>query len=238
MKIPAKPAYLVTGASSGIGHAIGSALLKEDKQLIALGRHIKDTYGKFDSDIRRVEVDFSKLPELVSVLQQLKTDTKQLDGIISCAGYGQFGGLEQFSYDQIEDLINVNFVAHAHICKTFLPLFKSQGHGDIIFIASDAALKGTRQGSVYCASKFALRGFAQALRDECARAGIRVTLINPGMADTPFYDNLHFSPGDAPENTIALDELAKTVLHVLASDTGSVYEEITITPLNKVIKKK
>ena len=232
-----KKTYLLTGASSGIGYAIGSALLAKQHHLISLGRHLDQAYKQNETSVNCINVDFAQLAQLVTVLKQLKLETKQLDGIICCAGYGQFGGLEQFSYQQIEDLMNVNFVAHAHICKTFLPLLKSQGYGDIIFIASDAALKGSRQGSIYCASKFALRGFAQALRDECARAGLRVTLINPGMVNTRFYDQLHFSPGDAAENTVALDEIAKTVSHVLESDTTSVYEEITLTPLHKVVKK-
>lgn len=230
--------YLMTGASSGIGHAIAIALLTKDYHLTALGRRLNDTFGGLYPGVKKIEADFSQLAPLAATLERLKATTGKLDGIICCAGYGQFGGLEQFSYRQIEDLMNVNFVAHAHICKAFLPQLKAQGYGDIIFIASDAALKGSRQGSVYCASKFALRGFSQALRDECARAGIRVTLINPGMVDTPFYENLHFSPGDSPENSIALRNITSTVLHVLESDKTCVYDEITLTPLNKVIKKR
>ena len=68
-------------------------------------------------------------------------------------------------------------------------------------MGSEAALAGTAQGSLYCAAKFALRGLAQALRAECARAGIRVTLVNPGMVQSPFFDELDFRPGPEPLTT-------------------------------------
>ena len=66
-------------------------------------------------------------------------------------------------------------------------VMKKIGKGDVIFIGSEAALNGSRKGTIYCASKFALRGFAQALRDECSKSSIRVTIINPGMVKTGFF---------------------------------------------------
>ena len=60
-------------------------------------------------------------------------------------------------------------------------------HGHIIVLGSEAALRGAKKGSIYAASKFALRGFLQALREEVSSSGIRITLINPGMVRTTFF---------------------------------------------------
>ena len=89
---------------------------------------------------------------------------------------------------------------------------------------------------MYCAAKFALRGFAQALRAECARSGIRVTLVNPGMVQTPFFDALDFRPGESPDCYILPEDVARTVAHVLAARPGTVFDEIDLSPQKRVIE--
>jgi NADP-dependent 3-hydroxy acid dehydrogenase YdfG len=115
---------------------------------------------------------------------------------------------------------------------------KQHEQGDIIFLGSEAALHGARQGSIYCASKFALRGFAQSLREECGKAHVRVTLINPGAVRTPFFRELSFEPGMAADNAINPLDIAAAVLLVLKSRPGTVFDEINLTPLNHVWQKK
>jgi short-subunit dehydrogenase len=92
--------------------------------------------------------------------------------------------------------MNLNFVSQSFLAKEFLPALKRKALADLIFIGSEAALAGSRKGSIYCASKFALRGFSQSLRDECAKSSVRVSLINPGMVKTDFFQSLTFEPGE------------------------------------------
>ena len=103
-------------------------------------------------------------------------------------------------------------------------------------MGSEAALRGTRRGSVYCASKFALRGFAQALREECAASGIRVTTINPGMVLTPFFDDLDFGPGQEPANYVLPEDVADLVITILSTRSGTVFDEVNLSPLKRVIE--
>ena len=129
-------------------------------------------------------------------------------------------------------------MSHVIVTKLFLPVLKKQGCGDIVFTGSEAALQGARQGSVYCASKFAIRGFAQALREECAKANIRVTLINPGAVRTAFFADLHFEPGPKPENAIEPEDIAKVLIMVLQARAGTVFDEINLSPLTQVWQRK
>ena len=148
------------------------------------------------------------------------------------------GFLEQLSVKDIRLVMDTNLTSQIIVTKAFLPLLKKQGEGDILFMGSEAALKGARQGSIYCASKFAVRGFSQALRDECGKSGVRVTLINPGAVRTPFFEKLQFEPGPAPENAIEPEDISGAISMVLAARQGTVFDEITLSPRNHVWKKK
>ena len=162
---------LVTGASSGIGRAICENLLETGHQVVGLARNFS-RFPCTHPDFEPWTLDLSDLEALPGHLRQLMTAHPQIDAIVCSAGQGRFGELEQFSYAQIRALMDLNFTSHAFVARTFLPLLKKAGHGDLVFIGSEAALRGTRKGAVYCASKFAVRGFAQALREESARPGV------------------------------------------------------------------
>lgn len=226
---------LITGASSGIGLATSKQLLEEGHCVVGLARD----FGKCDIDselFHKISVDFSDLLSLPQKLQQLVKDYDRVDALVCCAGRGQFGSLEEFSYEQIQALLDLNFTSQAYVTRAVVPLMKKNARGDIVFIASEAALSGSRKGSIYCASKFALRGFAQALRDESSKSGIHVTVINPGMVNTAFFDELDFRPGEEVENYVEAADVAKTVCMVLSSRSGTVFDEINLSPLKKVIR--
>ncbi len=225
---------LVTGASSGIGRAICEKLLAEGHHIIALSRD----FAKFPCNHPHFTphpIDLADLDRLPPRLKDLAAAYPRLDALVLNAGIGRFGNLEQFSYDQIRTLIDLNFTSHAFIARTFLPQLKKAGRGHLIFTGSEAALTGTQKGSLYCAAKFALRGFAQALRAETARAGLRVTLVNPGMVRSAFFDELDFHPGEDPENFILPEDVAEIIIHALSARDGTVIDEINLSPKKKVI---
>ncbi len=225
---------LVTGASSGIGRAVCERLLADGHRTIGLARD----FGKFPGEDRRFEahpIDLADLDRLPTQLQNLVAAHPALDALVLNAGVGRFGTLEQFSYGQIRALIDLNLTSHVFVARAFLPTLKKAGRGHLVFIGSEAALAGTAQGSLYCAAKFALRGFAQALRAECARTGVRVTLVNPGMVQSPFFDELDFRPGPAPDNHILPADVAAVIVQALTMRAGTVLDEINLSPQKKVI---
>ena len=103
-------------------------------------------------------------------------------------------------------------------------------------MGSEAALAGGKRGAVYSAAKFGLRGLAQALRQECAASGLRVSIINPGMVQTEFFNGLDFRPGEAPDNYILPDDVALAVQMILEARQGTVFDEINLSPQKKVIR--
>jgi len=232
-----KRAVLVTGASSGIGRAVAKSLLQQGHAVIGVSRDS----GKFTRQMEHfssVEMDLSQLNELPQKIRQLQQTYPEIDAVVFSAGMGQFGSVEEFSYPQIEALMTINFTSQVFLTKALLPALKRKANSDLIFIGSEAALKGSRKGAIYCASKFAVRGFTQALREECGNSNVRVCLINPGMVKTPFFEQLAFEPGDHESNSISPEDVAAAVSYVLGSRAQIVIDEINLSPLNKVVKFK
>ncbi len=147
---------LVSGASKGIGKAICNKLLAEGYHVIGLSRQLlemQQSHPHFEA----VPLDLSDLEALPSALKELKNRYPTISALICNAGQGRFKHLEEFSYDQIRSLVDLNFLSHVYLTKAFLPNLKQHPQSDVIFIGSEASLAGKRQGSIYCASKFALR---------------------------------------------------------------------------------
>jgi short-subunit dehydrogenase len=230
---------LVSGASTGIGKAITERLLAQGHRIIGLGRHI-ETAAISNPAFHPHTIDLADLDKLPQQLSQLSRQFPHISGLICCAGQGRFGSLEEFSCRQIRELMDLNFTNHAFLVREMLPAMKmhtrDQGNGHIIFIGSEAALQGGRRGAIYSASKFALRGFSQSLREECARSRIGVSIINPGMVRTGFFDALSFRPGPEDDQAILAEDVATTVDMILGMRPGTVIDEINLSPLKKVIQ--
>lgn len=232
-----KRTVLVTGASSGIGRAIARNLLQQGHHVLGVSRD-KTKFTRQMANYTPVQLDLSRLSDIPSKVRELEQAYPGIDAAVLCAGRGQFGSVEEFSYAQIEDLLTINFTSQAFLVRALLPALKRKDHGDLIFIGSEAALKGSRKGAMYCASKFAVRGFSQALREECGKSNVRVCLINPGMVKTAFFEHLSFEPGDQPSNFIEPEDVAEAVSYVLNSRTQIAVDEINLSPLNKVVTFK
>ncbi|MBL95312.1 MAG: hypothetical protein CMF70_08425 [Magnetovibrio sp.] len=226
---------LITGSSSGIGRAISEHLLELGARVVGIARDHKKFLPNTNM-YTPYTVDVTELDELPRFIKKILSNHPNLNGFVANAGYGQFDGLENFSPSQISSYINTNLTSHVIITRLILPVLKTKKQGDIVFIGSEAALSGTKKATLYCATKFALRGFSQALREECADKNLRVGLVNPGMTKTPFFKNLSFSPGDDPLNTVHLDDIAGAVISIFLAKPGTVIEEVKLAPLKKVIK--
>jgi len=228
---------IVTGASSGIGYEITLKLLSQGYRVIGIARNFQKNPIS-DKNFHPVVIDLSNLSALPQALSSLRSEHPEITGLIACAGRGHFGSIETFSYDQIRDLIDINFISQVFLVKALMPGFKRSTQADIVLIGSEAALEGRKNGSIYCASKFALRGFTQSLREECASSSVRVTLINPGMVRTPFFDSLSFEPGLEETQAIEPKDVAESIQYVLEMRRGTVIEEINLRPSQKVIRRK
>ena len=226
---------LVTGSSDGIGRSITLSLLNSGAKVIGLARD----HSKFNPETKnyiKYKTDFSNEEILLNTIAKIIKEHKDLDCLVSNAGFGKFGTLETFSSKEINDFIFTNLTSHMILTNKILPHLKKIRKGNIIFIGSESALKGGKNGSLYSAAKFGLRGFSQSIREESCSKNIHVSLINPGMVRTSFFNNLDFMPGEDKSNAIEPDDIGKIIIDILSTRSGSVIEEINLSPLKKVIK--
>ena len=226
---------LVTGSSDGIGRSITVSLLNSGAKVIGLARD----HSKFNPETKnyiKYKTDFSNEEILLNTIAKIIKNHKDLDCLVSNAGFGKFGTLETFSTKEINDFIFTNLTSHMILTNKILPHLKKIRKGNIIFIGSESALKGSKNGSLYSAAKFGLRGFSQSIREESCSKNIHVSLINPGMVRTSFFNNLDFMPGEDKSNAIEPDDIGKIIIDILSTRNGSVIEEINLSPLKKVIK--
>jgi NADP-dependent 3-hydroxy acid dehydrogenase YdfG len=224
---------LVTGASSGIGLAITQCLLDHGCHVIGLARD----FQKASINSPLFEAHSQDLADLNGTSSLLKKLLKkhQPDFFIHSAGAGQFGSIEQFSVRQIESYIQSNLSSALVLSRHIVPVMRNNKSGRIIFIGSESSTRAGKKGALYSSVKFGLRGLAFALREDCSKDGIAVSLINPGMVRTPFFDQLNFRPAEDSSNAICAEDVAQTVLHILQSNPDIVFDEINLSPRNRSI---
>ena len=228
---------LVTGSSSGIGYEITSNLLDLGAKVIGIARN-HDKSNLENKNYITYNCDVSVHDKLEILLKQILKNHPQINCLISNAGYGNFGPLENYSTLQINKFLSTNLTSHLVITKHLLPHFKRNKIGDIIFIGSEAGLSGAKNGSLYCTAKFGLKGFSEALSKDVVNNNIRVSIINPGMVRTDFFENLNFEPGDSEENAISLRDVSSTVAYILGLSRNTIVDEINLSPSKKAIKFK
>lgn len=235
MSLNHPPSIIITGASEGLGKALCASFLAKGYHTIGISRTLKS--DTFDSpNWEAINCDLCKHADLEKLCLRLK-ELPHIEGLILNAGIGRFKHLEEQSWEEILLQLHTNFLGHLFITKTLLAKLKKQSQAHIIFTGSEAGLQGQKKGSVYCASKFAIRGFSQSLQKECASSNVKVCLINPGMFHSSFYAKQNFCPGKGPSESVSINDLIKTFHLVLEAQTGSLFEEINLIPQKKVLSR-
>ncbi len=213
---------LVTGASSGVGRAITVALAATGARIVAVGRD----RGRLDETIARAEPAAARLEavacdltddDAVGALVERSTARRGvLDVLVHCAGSIEFGMVEDVPADRLDALVRTNVRAPYVLTRAALPLLRaSRGH--VVFVNSSAAVRPTAGVAAYGMTKHALRGFANALRDEVNPAGIRVTTVFAGRTRTPMQESVYRweGRGELRDGLIEPDDIAAIVVALL-----------------------
>ncbi len=225
---------IITGTSKGIGNTIAKFLLKKNIIIIGISRKHTIKHKNYFA----ISFDLNDLKNIKNILEDIIFKHKKIDAVISNAGYGVFENLENLKQQEVINFFNVNLLSHILISKALVTHFKKKKIGHFIFIGSEAALEGNQKSTLYSAAKHGLFGFIKSLREECTKSQIKVTIINPGMVRSSFFKNLKFSPGKSIKNSIKTNDLAELIFFILKSSPNINYNDIYLTPIQKVINFK
>ncbi|HKN94357.1 MAG TPA: SDR family NAD(P)-dependent oxidoreductase [Thermoleophilaceae bacterium] len=171
---------LLTGASGGIGNAIARGLHERGATLVLSGRRadvLEELAGELGEHVEVVPADLST-DESVA---HLAASAGAVDILVANAALPGSGRLDDFSPEQIDRTIDVNLRAPMQLARELTPGMVERGAGHLVFISSMSGKIAAGGGSIYSATKFGLRGFAVALRDELHGSGVGVSVVSPGF---------------------------------------------------------
>jgi NADP-dependent 3-hydroxy acid dehydrogenase YdfG len=224
--MPDAKVLLITGASSGIGAATARAAAGEGWNLVLAAR----STDKLDALVREIGEDRA-IAVACDVTdyddQQRMADAAvkrfgRIDAVFVNAGTGgKPGGFSGAPPESWRMLVDVNILGVAYTLRAVLEHVKAaRGH---VVITGSVAGRRVLAGSMYAATKWAVSAIGYGLREELRGMGVRVTLIEPGMVDTPFFD----AP---PSDALRPEDVARSVVYALAQPPGVDVHELTILP--------
>jgi len=228
----AEKVVIVTGAARGIGKATAIELLEAGFFTALCSRNIQ-TMASLETEISSFagnfmisSVDISVEEEVREFISSVAEKKGRIDVLINNAGVVHTGPVEKTSAEQWDEMMSVNAKGAFLMVKHSLPFMPRGGH--IVNIGSNASKKGFPGWAAYCASKFAVLGFTNSLREEVRDRGIKVSAVLPGPTKTDIWDSL---PGEWDRTKMMSPEItAKTVLSVINQPLEANIDEIDIVP--------
>jgi NAD(P)-dependent dehydrogenase (short-subunit alcohol dehydrogenase family) len=181
--------WLVTGASSGFGQAIGRAALEAGDRVVVTARDVGRLGQLADREPERVlalELDVTDAAEARSVVAKAHDHFGRLDVVVNNAGFGHIGAVEELSDPEWHRQLEVNLFGVVNVTRAALPWMRQQRSGHLVQMSSLNGIEALPGGAYYVASKFAVEGFSESLAGEVAHLGIKVTIVEPGPHRTSF----------------------------------------------------
>ena len=223
---------LITGGSSGIGKATAIDLVGKGAIVCITGRN-KVKLEKVASEISAIPIhlDVSKYNSIAVKTLDAFHSMGGIDVLINNAGIGEFAKLEDIKINHFESIFATNVFGLTMLTQEVVKFFKTQQYGMIINIGSSAATSGFPSGSVYCASKFALRGLTECWRHELRRDNIRVVLVNPSEVPTAF-NNKDRVEREEQENKLSSKEISHAIISTINMDKRGFIPELNVWATN------
>jgi NAD(P)-dependent dehydrogenase (short-subunit alcohol dehydrogenase family) len=215
---------VVTGASSGIGLCIAEALLEKGARVYGLSR---SEPGIASEQFRWIAADLSRSGDIDAAFRAIREREAQIDLLVNNAGVGLFGDIDAITPEAWAEVIGVNLMAAFLCTREVVPPMKRQRSGTIVNLSSVAGKRGFRGGSAYCASKFGLNGFSEALMEELREFGIRVCSVCPGSTDTAFFRRAGLNPPKRMDPA----EIARVVVQAVELPDDVLVDQIVVRPL-------
>ena len=223
---------IITGASRGLGAACSRALVKKGATVYGLARSLnklKEIRSQVGKAFIPVCMDITDLTSIQNWIDQTFSDELLPQILINNAGSGCFGKVDEMPPEQWQRMIDTNINGIYNLTSRIVPLMKQHpGSCHIINIGSILGTLGNPEMSGYCATKFAVRGFSEALFKELRYDNIKVTCMNPGSIETNFFENAGVTPHS---KMLQPANIAKTVIHLLETPENMLINEITLRPL-------
>ncbi len=236
---------VVTGASSGLGRATAIAMAQAGAHVALLARSERDlaeAVAEVEAAGRRglaLPVDLAREEEIIGAIERTRATFGRIDVLVNAAGTDVPGPVATLTSGDWDRVLDVNLRAPFLLAKAVFPAMQDAGRGTIINISSVAGKRGWANAAAYCASKFGLTGFTQALAAEGKPHGIRACIVYPGGMATSWGtwapEDRRTEERERPPVTKALppDEVAALLVWIAAAPSELVLNEAIVSPLEE-----
>jgi NADP-dependent 3-hydroxy acid dehydrogenase YdfG len=228
--MPEQPVLVITGASSGIGAATARRAVEFDYRVVLAARSqekldaLAEELGGPEHALA-VRCDVTSWEDQQALVATTLERFGRMDVFFANAGFGAKRGFLEESVEQWESMVLTNVLGAALSIRACLPHFREQNSGHVLLTSSVAGRRWVI-GSLYSCTKHAVTAMGESLRQEVAETDIKVTVIEPGMVDTPFFD-------DRPANALEPDDIARAVLFALTQPPHVDVNEILVRPVHQ-----
>jgi NADP-dependent 3-hydroxy acid dehydrogenase YdfG len=224
------PVLVITGASTGIGAATARRAVEFGQRVVLAARSedkLEALAQELGGDEKAIAVrcDVTSWEDQQALVQTALDRFGRMDSYFANAGFGAARGFLEESVEHWKSMIDTNVFGAALSIRASLGHFREQNSGHLILTSSIAGRR-VLPGSLYSATKHAVTAMGEALRAEVADTAIKMTLIEPGMVDTPFFDN-------RPTGALEADDIARAVMFVLTQPPHVDVNEILIRPIHQ-----
>ena len=225
---------LITGGSSGIGRAAAQVLSQAGARVAITGRESERLAEAARSlGVVGIHADVANETDVMRAFREVKEKLGDLDVLINNAGIGVFKDLVDMDRASFEAVFATNVTGAMLMSREAARIFRERKRGDLINIASTAALRGAPKGTAYYASKFALRGMTECWRAELRKYNVRVFLINPSEVITDFARRAGFPQVDNPSK-LQSEDIAHMIKAVLEMNDRGFTPELSVFATNPV----
>ena len=221
---------LVTGAAGGIGSELVLALAEQGAELALADRdanrldHLKRAAYGHGGEVRTLTCDLAAPGAPQALAEQATAAMGGVDVLVNCAGIAHFGLFDEQLPERMEALWRVNVLVPMQLARALLPQMTARGHGRIVNVGSIFGSIGFAYFTTYSASKFAMRGFSEALRRELDGTGVGVTYVAPRYTQTPLNDGAVSRMAQAVGmNSDAPSVVARHVVRAIEKDRKDYY---------------
>ncbi len=219
------PVFLITGASTGIGAATARHAAEAGHRLVLAARGA-DKLEALAAEVGGLAVptDVTRWEDNEALVERALGEYGRLDVVFANAGFGGQRGWLEDTPEHWRDMVLTNVLGAAYTARAALPALKeSKGH---VLITSSVAGRRVLPGSFYSVTKHAVTAMAEAIRQDLDGTGVRVTSIEPGMVDTPFFEN-------RPTGALEADDIARAVMYAVSQPPRVDVNEILVRPTSQ-----
>lgn len=220
------PVIVITGASAGIGKSLAEVFARAGYPLGLIARQIKPIQAFNLSNVFCVAADVSKYSEFKEALEKIENSLGPIDCLINNAGFAKGGDFNTLTPEEHATTLEVNLLGVIHGMQCMLPQMQARKKGTIINISSVADRKSRPTFASYAAAKAGVKSLSESLRQANAKFNIRICNVAPALVLTPMLIREKISP----ENTIAVEDFAKTILWIYEQPQSICIRDMVVAP--------